>query len=316
MDDGLYAQIEMQYNQRRMDTVQRLAQREREVLALEDFQQLQRRRLQALSQAAQAALSQQESADVLAGALAAIDASQRTLLQKHGYPADYLNEASLCACTHCMDTGYITQLSGLRTRCKCLSRALTDARLARNGLSAAVDEHFGTYDLNVFPDEGEAPTQREQMRRLRDYALDFCQQFPSTNKKLLLFSGSAGLGKTFLMNCIARRVTERGFTAARVPSYRLVQDALQDKSISALSIQADLLALDDLGTEPLYNNITVETLYTILNERMTAGKQTLVSTNLSLKQLTDRYTERIASRLFSAKDALVIRLTGRDIRRK
>lgn len=320
MDDGLYAQIEMRYTQRRLDNAQRLARRTREVLAHADFQLLERERLAALGAAAGRALAagQAEGAGAsggLADALADIDQRQRRLLEKHGYPADYLDEAALCACADCLDTGYITHANGLRTRCKCLNRALTDARLAQNGLHAAVDEHFGTYDVTIFPDEGEAPTQRERMRMLREYAWEFAEQFPNTRKKTILLSGSAGLGKTFLMNCIARRVTERGFTAARVPSYRLVQDALKDRAISNLSIQADLLALDDLGTEPLYNNITVETLYTILNERMIGGKHTLISTNLSLKQLSERYTERIASRLFAAAQARIFTLTGRDVRR-
>lgn len=316
MQDGLYTQIEMQYTQRRLGHAQRMAQRKLEVAALPGFQQLEQDRIAALQAAAKAALQDGQHTQVLDYQLTQIDARQRKLLEQHGLAPDYLDEASLCQCTQCMDAGYITHPNGLRTRCKCLTHALTDARLAQNGLHAALDQHFGTYDLSIFPDEGPPPTQRVLMQRLYDYAWEFAQQFPYTRKKVVLFSGSAGLGKTFLMNCIARRVTERGFTAARVPSYRLVQDALKDRSISTLSIQADLLALDDLGTEPLYNNITVETLYTILNERLTAGKHTLISTNLSLKQLSDRYTERIASRLFSAQDAHIIRLSGQDVRRK
>lgn len=316
MSDSLYNQIEMHYTQRRLDHAQRMAARQDKVLHIEDFQLLEQQRLKVLSAAAQTALSQGEPSTQLAEQLAQIDAQQSALLQKHGFAPDYLDPLTLYECTHCMDYGYITHASGLRTRCSCLTRALTDARLAQNGLHAAVDQHFGSYDISIFPDEGTAPTQRTIMQRLHDYAWDYAQSFPHTKKKTLLFIGSAGLGKTFVMNCIARRVTERGFSAARVPSYRLVQDALKDRSISNLSIQADLLALDDLGTEPLYNNITVETLYNILNERLIAGKHTLISTNLSLKQLSDRYTERIASRLFSTEDTHIFRLTGQDVRRK
>ena len=41
-----------------------------------------------------------------------------------------------------------------------------------------------------------------------------------------------------------------------------------------------LLLIDDLGTEPLMENITVTQLFNLLNERQNRGKHTVISTNL------------------------------------
>lgn len=308
--------IETEYTLRRLAIAEQLTKRQQEVFRLPGFDALEKQRIAALSAAARSAFAGENMDDVLALTLSKIEEEQHRLLLSHGLPADYLDEASLCRCKDCKDSGYILREDGLRTHCPCLRQRIIDVKLGEMGLSAAREQHFGAFDPNVFPDTGESPTQRQRMLRLRDYALTFSEEFPHTKKHVLLFSGPAGLGKTFLMNCIARHVTERGFVAVRVPSYRLVEDALKDREIGRLSIEADLLALDDLGAEPLYNNITMETLYTIINERLLLKKHTLISTNLTPHELSTRYTERVASRILSAGEAAVIGFSGQDIRLK
>ena len=69
--------------------------------------------------------------------------------------------------------------------------------------------------------------------------------------------------------------------------------------------------MDDLGAEfesPYYTSC----LYYIVNSRLNAGKQTVISSNLTAKQLEARYSDRIISRLFSMYQ--ILRFTGRDIR--
>ena len=41
----------------------------------------------------------------------------------------------------------------------------------------------------------------------------------------------------------------------------------------------------------------------------------MISTNLSLKNLRERYTERIASRLLDSSRMMVVEMRGEDIRR-
>ena len=75
--------------------------------------------------------------------------------------------------------------------------------------------------------------------------------------------------------------------------------------------RCDLLIIDDLGTE-LTNQFTASQLFSLLNERHLGKKSTLISTNFTLAQLRDRYSDRIFSRITSNFD--VCRLAGEDIR--
>ena len=78
-------------------------------------------------------------------------------------------------------------------------------------------------------------------------------------------------------------------------------------------LTVELLILDDLGTE-LGGAFTTACLYDIINTRLVRGLPTVMSTNLSPKELTDRYGERIASRLFGEYTPLVF--CGEDVRKE
>ena len=80
-------------------------------------------------------------------------------------------------------------------------------------------------------------------------------------------------------------------------------------------MEADVLLLDDLGSEPLMENITIVQLFNLINERQTAGKGTVISTNLNVRELRERYTERIASRLTDKRQCTQVVFMGDDIRR-
>lgn len=75
-------------------------------------------------------------------------------------------------------------------------------------------------------------------------------------------------------------------------------------------LDCDLLIIDDLGTE-LNNSFTSSQLFYCINERMNMNRSTIISTNLSLTQLRDSYTDRVTSRIMRYR---IIPLYGRDIR--
>ncbi len=76
-----------------------------------------------------------------------------------------------------------------------------------------------------------------------------------------------------------------------------------------------MLVIDDLGTEQTYKNVTQEYLFAVLNERLTNGKKTFISTNLSLENLKDKYDNRIFSRLIQqSDDNLITMLESKDKR--
>ena len=127
-----------------------------------------------------------------------------------------------------------------------------------------------------------------------------------TNKKPNLFLfGNTGLGKTFFLSCLTRALHERGIKCEMVPAYDLF-DAMRRQHLgqaNALRKYGALpfLAIDDLGVEPMYRNITVEYLNKLLDLRLQRHLATAVTTNLDNGALAERYGERILSRLYDQR---------------
>ena len=115
------------------------------------------------------------------------------------------------------------------------------------------------------------------------------------------------------------RVTSRGYSAVRITAFRMFEAMRQqhvgnDEKFDGFStlIEVPLLLIDDLGTEPMMRNITIEYLFTLLNERIAAKRHTVIATNLTLEQIKERYGERVSSRLMD--HCGVLQLTGKDLR--
>jgi DNA replication protein DnaC len=142
----------------------------------------------------------------------------------------------------------------------------------------------------------------------------------STN---LLLQGGTGLGKTLLSRCIAATVSAGGHSVV----YETAQEAFgafeeqkfsrDAETYAAASekvkrtLHCELLILDDLGTE-LTTSFTQSALYNIVDSRLTAGRKTVISTNLTDAELAERYIPQIVSRIGGEYDKLPF--LGRDIR--
>jgi DNA replication protein DnaC len=133
-------------------------------------------------------------------------------------------------------------------------------------------------------------------------------------------NGGTGLGKTFLSACIARQVVSMGYsviydTAIHVFSCMEKQKfgggTEEEKRLAERILECDLLILDDLGTE-MSTAFVSPALYSIINGRILDGKPTIISTNLSLGELSRRYTAQIASRLMG--EYINLLFLGQDIR--
>ena len=132
--------------------------------------------------------------------------------------------------------------------------------------------------------------------------------------------GSTGLGKTHLSLAIARAAIDKGFGVIYGSVQNLMAKLEQDRfgrgnegeSAKAM-LECDLLILDDLGTEFTTQFVTAS-MYNLVNSRLLAAKPTIISTNLSMKDLNDKYTERFTSRIIGGYDRLVF--LGRDIRQQ
>jgi DNA replication protein DnaC len=164
---------------------------------------------------------------------------------------------------------------------------------------------------------------RENMQSIVNTCRDFITQF-DTHARNLLFYGDTGVGKTFLTNCIARELLDTSHTVIYLTAFHLVdilqnntfgQDDLDDSSENMFDyiLDCDLLIIDDLGTE-LNNSFVTSQLFLCINERLGMRKSTIISTNLSLDELQNEYSERIFSRLVSNYEIMLI--LGDDIRIK
>lgn len=240
------------------------------------------------------------------------NAEIRRRLKALGLPEDDLELKYRCPV--CKDTGYVGDAPA--RFCECFETRLR-ARRHEDGSMAGTDEqNFERFDLNRFPEEG---GQRAQMALARRLCEEYADHFPETRYRNLLLTGAGGLGKTYLLNCIYARVCDRGLSAVRVTAFKLFESMRRQhmgdsESEFASLTEAPLLLIDDLGTEPMMRNITVEYLFLLLNERTAAKRHTVIATNLTATQLQERYGERVSSRLLDRSVCGVVQLRGKDLR--
>ena len=164
-------------------------------------------------------------------------------------------------------------------------------------------------------------SQRQCMGMLRDICEEYADTYPHARTPDLLLMGQSGLGKTFLMHAMAKRLLDRGLNVLMLSAYRfldIARKAYFSNNTGELDtlMETDVLMLDDLGSEPLMENITIVQLFNLINERQTSGKGTVISTNLNTTELQSRYTERIASRLLDPRQCTLLQFLGDDVRRR
>ena len=250
----------------------------------------------------------------------ALQAEQAQLLTGHGFPADALEDKPLCA--RCGDSGWVGS-----DMCDCLKVLCAQEQIKE--LSQLLDlgeQSFDTFDLGfyspeVWPAWGRSP--RENMEKVLKICRDYAQNFGRYYFNNLFLSGSTGLGKTFLSACIARTVSENGFSVvydtagevfARFEAQKFSrdeEDAREAREDIRRYLRCDLLILDDLGSE-LTTPFVQSALYQLVNSRLTAEKRTVISSNLTMDDVRGRYSPQIASRLEG--EYRVLPFFGEDIR--
>jgi len=234
----------------------------------------------------------------------ALQAERSALLAGLGYAPDALDD--IPACPKCRDTGWTA--GGM---CSCLKELCAQEQIrALTALLNLTDEQdFDRLRLDVYSDQpwngGRSP--RETMRRVIGACESYARQFPDFEEKNLLLSGGTGLGKTFLSGCIAREVSNRGYsvvydTAGSVfgafDAGRFGRDAAREQARASVRryLNCDLMILDDLGTEQALPS-TQSSLYELVNDRIQAGRHTIISTNLSAEEIGARYGAQLGSRI-------------------
>lgn len=235
------------------------------------------------------------------------------LLVSKGYTPDYLSLHY--ECSKCKDTGFVD-----RKPCSCYKEKLVNLYYENSLLKDTVkDKNFDNFDMSLFSphkigDEKYSP--RKNMENTLSFILkDYLPKFNSINTNLL-FYGNPGSGKSYLSYCIAKALLDTGHLVLYKTSDELISDLRNirfnnDKNLEQLLTTCDLLIIDDLGAEQR-NDFSITELFNLLNKRLLHNKKMLISTNLSLADITKLYSERIYSRLIG--DFKLCKFYSEDIR--
>ena len=239
--------------------------------------------------------------------IGAIGAERRNLLISMGLPGNYLD--AIYTCPRCQDTGEVGEP---RRLCACALKKQQEQLLSGSRINDR--ETFANFNEAIYPND----EQKKQGLAMKRFCERYVASLPSPEKPNLLIVGQSGLGKSFFGNAIARAAIEKGIPTLKTTAYQCIQTILDGIETRADAItpylSSDFLILDDLGTEAMVPNVTVETVFRILNERTAANLPTVLITNLDREGLFERYGERVASRMIDGALTAIVMLRGDNLR--
>lgn len=249
-----------------------------------------------------------------------LQAERAQLLIHAGFTPDVLDEKP--SCLRCGDTG---RKDG--ALCSCLKKICAEEQIKElSKLLNLGEQSFERFSLEWYATEtwaGIGISPRQNMNMVSSFCREYAQKFGRFQFNNLFLSGSTGLGKTFLSACIARVVSESGFsvvydTAGNIFAAfesqkfaRNTDEVREARDETYRYLNCDLLIMDDLGAE-LTTPFVQSALYQLVNTRLAAGRRTVISSNLSMDEVRKKYTPQIASRLEG--DYRVLPFFGQDIR--
>ncbi|BBF44494.1 DNA replication protein DnaC [Lachnospiraceae bacterium KM106-2] len=246
------------------------------------------------------------------------------LLIANGYPGDYLSP--VYQCKDCKDSGFIGN-----EKCHCFKKAIAELVYSQSTIQSVVQlENFRAFRYDYYskelPQDGTGPSPYENIVKVVKTCENFIRHFNTSYENLVIY-GNAGVGKTFLCNCIAKELLDTSHSVIYLTSYQLFDILAKSKfnkntdntnmkdydSYSDYLMECELLIIDDLGTE-MNNSFVSSQLYNLINERHLKQLSTIISTNFTLDELYQTYSERIFSRLTG--NYTFLNIFGDDIRYK
>ncbi len=230
-------------------------------------------------------------------------------------------------CLVCKDSGYIS-IGNRVKECKCYTQKKLEALFGKSNFPLLKAQTFEKFDISLYSDDEAA---KKNILEIKAECEKFVSKFTSGASKNLLFSGSPGLGKTFLSGCIANEIIELGFSVLYLPASEMlnimsrhnffqfndgVNNEYDDFKYNFI-FDCNLLIIDDLGTEVISES-KYSSILSVLDSRFAADSaricKTIISTNLGISDIFERYTERVGSRIVGNFDILGFR--GDDLRLK
>lgn len=240
------------------------------------------------------------------------------ILKRVNLPENYLELNYRCK--KCSDEGYIDGIM-----CDCMKKMMKkEVYNELNKMSPLELSSFENFSLDFYSDTPQPNSELTPKKRMAKI-LEFCKKYASQFKKnspSLLMTGSTGLGKTHLSLAIAKEVIEKGFGVIYGSAQNIISKVEKEKfrgyqnssdETERHYIDCDLLIIDDLGTEYL-TSFSSATIYNIVNSRIMMNKPTIISTNLSMKELEKNYSQRMVSRIIG--NNIRLEFLGSDIRQR
>lgn len=193
-------------------------------------------------------------------------------------------------------------------------------------------ENVVTQSINPVDFEDEKEFFKEDGRKnIIPYIDKYIKEQGIYHKGLFLY-GQMGVGKTFVLKRIARRIAQEGSKVAFINVSELAtkvkkmlsQEHSYDEFLTMLK-DVDYLFIDDIGAEPVTSWFRDEILFSLLNDRMQKEKTTFFSSNYSYAQLEQVESRTVnlkykdmdkAARLITRVQALTVpvELTGKNKR--
>lgn len=222
----------------------------------------------------------------------------------------YLNIDNFYFCNKCKDTGYVNG-----KYCECFMRIYKQLLHNKSGINSLPIFRFEDNTVQNINCK-----QSNSLSILYNSMQRYCNVFPNNNLKNILLCGKVGIGKSCLLSAILNELLSKGIDAQYLTSYQLnsllikyhTTDLRERDVIMEGLIETDVLIIDDLGTEPILKNVTIEYLTILLNERI--NKHTIIATNLNLAELQDKYGDRVFSRITNKEKTRIIYVDGDDLR--
>ena len=227
-----------------------------------------------------------------------------------------LKEADLkpkYSCKICSDTGYFEGKP-----CECFRKKKNKMLIEAFGLSVSTDCSFESFDTKICKNEKHAETLNKILKILQKWS----GNYPKNKINNIIISGKPGVGKTYITSCLANDLIKKEVSVCFTSAFDLNESILKyhttfDKSKYSWIepfIEADVLFIDDLGTEPVLKNVTKNYLYLILSERERFSRPVIITTNLLPQDIMPRYDERIYSRICNERYAKYFLIEGDDLR--
>lgn len=242
---------------------------------------------------------------------------RNSLLDDNNIERDF--DKPVYGCKKCNDTGYVDG-----KKCPCLKQRLIDYAYEISNMKTLINtQTFENFDMCYYGDtkiKNMNMTERENIEDIVNICINFCKS--PENSKNLLFYGMPGLGKTFLSSAVAKEMLDKGYTVIYTGASKLFS-AYDDYRFGRMSnpddfedmlkfvYDADLLIIDDLGVE-MHGPSAFQFLFDLINERILKNRRMIISTNLTMEEISKTYTSRITSRLYENFNCL--RFVGKDIR--